>query len=205
MQCHPVLYRILTGTDFHSSRHAMTLCESQKLVSTRRICSPTPYLCSICNVLPWSIVSYALERSKKIWYSCIPRMCDSCICNLASSVAVPVPCSVQNPCSKSWKIIDCCNHLLIMAEQTFHITSNKMIPRVPPEAFGINTSIDHVISCGRSVPTQVDHHWLHFLSSIVVVVPLSVPLESRRAPGLCRFPVSVPRSRFHCQSGCHRQ
>jgi hypothetical protein len=36
----------------------------------------------------------------------------------------------------------------MMTEQTFHITSRRPIPRVPPEAFGIKTNIDHVISVG---------------------------------------------------------
>lgn len=127
----------------------------QKLRSTRRVLSPMPYSLSMCNVRPRFSVLYALVRSKNIWYSGCPHMCVSCIRNLVLMVAVPVPRFIRKPCKVSWKVIESCNRRLMIDEHTFQVVSSKPMPRVPPDAFGMRTSIDQVISSGMAPVAKI--------------------------------------------------
>jgi hypothetical protein len=70
----------------------------QKILKTRMVVGPTPYPSKMSIILPPPNVSYALEKSMKIWKSVFRCACATCICSFASMVAVAVLLSALKSC-----------------------------------------------------------------------------------------------------------
>ena len=72
----------------------------------------------------------------------------SCCSRFYSTIAVPVPPPILNPCKASCRVMVLCSILLTIGAQTFQMTSTNTMPLYPPPPLVISTIIVHVNASG---------------------------------------------------------